>query len=97
MDLVNLIYKNYGGRKMEGIFKSYLILTLLIKQLLLSFFMSPGQSIGDNHRERELPSFNEITHQTYGDEVDKFQLLLQVFTLLKTESEIISEEQELYQ
>lgn len=100
MDFFNMIYENYSGRKIEDVFKSYLILSLLVKQLLFSIFFAHGeQPILDKQRENNPYQFNEVTEQIPEEEPDRFQILLLVVNLLIIDTEKKSAEQksQLYQ
>ncbi len=87
MDNLNTIFENYGGLQMERIFKSYLILALIIKQFLVSIFMTPADPSAEVDRENDNQIYNEFTKDCQDQPVDEFHIMQQVLNLLKPESE----------
>lgn len=41
MEVVNIIFEKYGGGQVARIFKTYLILALVLKELMISLFVIP--------------------------------------------------------
>ena len=41
MEIVNMMFEKYGGSQMGRIFRNYLVLALLIKELMFSLFLMP--------------------------------------------------------
>lgn len=41
MEIVNIMFEKYGGGQMSRIFRNYLMLALLLKELMFSLFLIP--------------------------------------------------------
>lgn len=41
MEIVNIMFEKYGGSQVAGIFRNYLVLAVLIKELMFSLFVMP--------------------------------------------------------
>lgn len=95
MDIINNILNNYGGRQIQHIFKSYLILSLIIKQLLFFLFFSPSNPPVIDHPENGIEIFSFKTNDSE-NEIDDFSRLLLLFNLLNPEEEEISIIQNLF-
>lgn len=43
MELMNMIFENYGGQHIGRIFRNYFSLTLVLQQLMFTFFLLPAR------------------------------------------------------
>lgn len=98
MDIFNLIFENYGGRKIEDFFKSMMILSLLLKQLVFSIFLTPIQQPNLSAPSiYDIPLYNQVEDQFTGESCDDAQILSSIIDLLEIKPKNTSARQEILQ
>lgn len=88
MELVKIIYQEFGGREMERIFRNYLFISLLFKQLIFSLFSLPADVYDkDSVPADNNPVFVEIVSTDASEEsLDGIQVFKLMWTLALIET-----------
>lgn len=87
MELVKIILKSFGGREIERIFKDYFLLSLLLKQLVVSLFIYPSDNpdIFSIPAEKEQISVNSITVESSEENCEDLLTFRLMFVLAQLE------------
>ena len=89
MELVKIIFENFGGREMERIFRTCFFLSLVLKEFVLSIFSVPAdpKSIDSVPVKNEQISEYFFAPDSSEGSLDDFQLFQFIWTLSQLETQ----------
>lgn len=89
METMNVIFENYGGQQIGRIFRNYFRLTLLLQQLMFSFYIIPAYQPGNDTLPGEYKNNMEtITDEYFPEEkINWIQALQHILLMAQLEIE----------
>ena len=88
MEPVKIIFEKFGGREMECIFRNFLFISLLFKQLAFALFSVPADvyNIDSVPAEKEQVSEEIVTTDSAENSLDGIQIFKLMWTLALIET-----------